>query len=165
MLGAQPDGQSLFLSKPERAHESAMKLFTRKKGAPQSETGSPAGHRGTVLVVDDSPTETRIFVNALTKAGYRAETAPNGEEGIKSARRLQPDLILMDVIMPVLNGFQATRQLQQDPQTSHIPVIMVTSKDQETDRTWGLRQGASDYLVKPIDAGELVARIRKALGE
>jgi twitching motility two-component system response regulator PilH len=118
-----------------------------------------------VLVVDDSPTQTRVFVNALVKAGFRAETAGDGEEGVQAARRLHPDIILMDVVMPVLNGFQATRQLQRDPETADIPVIMVTTKDQETDRTWGLRQGALDYLVKPVDAQELVDRIRMALGE
>lgn len=104
-------------------------------------------------------------MNALVNAGYNAETAPNGEEGVRAARRLHPDVILMDVVMPVLNGFQATRQLQRDPETANIPVIMVTTKDQETDRTWGLRQGAMDYIVKPVDAQELVARVRMALGE
>lgn len=118
-----------------------------------------------MLVVDDSPTETRVIVNALLKAGFRAETAADGEEGVRAARRLHPDIILMDVVMPVLNGFQATRQLQRDPETADIPVIMVTTKDQETDRTWGLRQGALDYLVKPVDAQDLVARIRAVLGE
>ncbi|MCG6862948.1 MAG: response regulator [Chromatiaceae bacterium] len=118
-----------------------------------------------MLVVDDSPTETRIFVGALEKAGFRVESAPNGEEGVSAARRLHPDVILMDVVMPVLNGFQATRQLQRDPKTADIPIIMVTSKDQETDRTWGLRQGALDYIVKPVDTAELVARIRTVLGD
>ena len=117
------------------------------------------------MVVDDSPTETRVFVAALEKAGFRVESASNGEEGVNAARRVNPDVILMDVVMPVLNGFQATRQLQRDPQTANIPVIMVTSKDQETDRTWGLRQGALDYLVKPVDTQELVERIRMALGD
>jgi twitching motility two-component system response regulator PilH len=121
------------------------------------------GGSGTILVVDDSPTELLLFGNALRKAGYRVETASNGEEGVRMARRLHPDLILMDVVMPVLNGFQATRQLQRDAATAGIPVIMVTTKDQETDRTWGLRQGALDYLVKPVDTEALVERIRVAL--
>jgi len=142
-----------------------MKLFSRKQGAAEPDTDVPAGNRGTVLVVDDSPTETRVFVDALVKAGFRTESATNGEEGVRAARRLHPDVILMDVVMPVLNGFQATRQLQQDPETADIPIIMVTSKDQETDRAWGLRQGALDYLVKPVNAQDLVARVRKALGE
>ncbi len=137
-----------------------MRDFFHKKGAKGE---GPAEGGETVLVVDDSPTETRVLANALVKAGYRVETAANGEEGVEAARRLKPDVILMDVVMPVLNGFQATRQLQRNAETAHIPVIMVTTKDQETDRTWGLRQGALDYLVKPVEAGDLVARIRKAL--
>lgn len=118
-----------------------------------------------MLVVDDSPTEMHIVVNALTKAGYRVETASNGEEAVRTAQRIRPSLVLMDVVMPVLNGYQATRQLQRDPATADIPVIMVTSKDQETDRTWGLRQGALDYLVKPVNPKDLVARVRQALGD
>lgn len=116
------------------------------------------------MVVDDSPTETRIFMDALTKAGFRVETATNGEEGVRSARRHRPDLILMDVVMPVLNGFQATRQLRGDPTTAEIPIIIVSSKDQPTDRTWGLRQGALDYLIKPVDVTELIAKIGAVLG-
>jgi twitching motility two-component system response regulator PilH len=115
--------------------------------------------------VDDSPTETRVFVNALAKAGFRTETARNGEEGVLAARRSHPDLIVMDVVMPVLNGFQATRQLQRDPETADIPIIIVSTKDQATDRTWGLRQGARDYLIKPVDTQELIAKIRTVLGE
>lgn len=117
------------------------------------------------MVVDDSRTETRVYSSVLEKAGYRVESAENGEEGISVARRLHPDIIIMDVVMPVLNGFQATRQLQRDPQTADIPVIMVTSKDQETDRTWGLRQGALDYLVKPVEGRDLVAKIKRVLGD
>jgi len=105
-----------------------------------------------------------MFTDALVKAGFHVEAASNGEEGVEAARRLRPDIILMDVVMPVLNGFQATRQLQKDPQTANIPVIMVTSKDQETDKTWGLRIGATDYLVKPVDLKDLVERVRTALG-
>ena len=118
----------------------------------------------TVLVVDDSPTETRILSTILTKAGYRVETATNGEEGVEVARRIHPDVILMDVIMPVLNGFQATRILRGDAATAEIPIIMVTTKDMKTDRTWGLRQGANDYLIKPVDRQLLLERIRLLLG-
>jgi twitching motility two-component system response regulator PilH len=142
-----------------------MRRLFRKLGDSQQDRSANTGIRGTVLVVDDSPTETRVFVGALEKAGFRVESAQNGEEGVSAARRLHPDVILMDVVMPVLNGFQATRQLQRDPETADIPVIMVTSKDQETDRTWGLRQGALDYLVKPVDTAELLAKIGMALGE
>lgn len=118
----------------------------------------------TVLVVDDSPTETRILATLLTKAGYQVEVAMNGEEGVAAARRIHPDLILMDVIMPILNGFQATRMLRGDASTAEIPIIMVTTKDMQTDRTWGLRQGANDYLVKPVDRQLLLERIRLLLG-
>lgn len=118
----------------------------------------------TVLVVDDSPTETHILTTILTKAGYRVETAANGEEGVEAARRLHPNVILMDVIMPVLNGYQATRILRGDVATADIPIIMVTTKDMQTDRTWGLRQGANDYLVKPVDRQMLLERIRDLLG-
>jgi twitching motility two-component system response regulator PilH len=134
---------------------------------PQGNAGelSPTPSLATVLIVDDSPTETTIFRNALVKAGFRVETAVNGEEGVEAAQRLHPDLILMDVIMPGLNGFQATRMLKRDPATAQIPVIVVTTKSQQTDRAWGLRQGAVDYLVKPVDPKELVARVKVALGE
>ncbi len=141
-----------------------MKRFFRKQEPTEGQTGQVDAPRGTVLVVDDSPTETRIFVTALVRAGYRVETASDGEQGVEVARRLLPDLILMDVIMPVLNGFQATRILHRDEATAHIPVIMVTTKDQPTDRTWGLRQGASDYLVKPVDPAALVERVNAVLG-
>ncbi len=119
----------------------------------------------TVLIVDDSPTETRIFTNTLLKAGYQVETATNGEEAVTTAQRILPDLILMDVIMPVLNGYQATRLLRKDPKTANIPIIMVTTKDMQTDRTWGLRQGATDYLVKPVDRQLLIERIRAVLDD
>lgn len=142
-----------------------MRPLFRKRTANETGSEEAAGVSATVLVVDDSPTETRLISTALKKAGFNVESAPNGEEGVRVARSLRPDVILMDVIMPVLNGYQATRQLQRDPETADIPVIMVTSKDQETDRTWGLRQGAKDYLVKPVDMQELVERVRMALGD
>ena len=142
-----------------------MRGFFRKKKAVEKERVPVyGGVDATILVVDDSPTETRIFVDALTKAGFTVETASNGAEGVTMARRLHPAAIVMDVVMPVLNGFQATRQLRRDPQTGDIPIIIVTTKDQETDRTWGMRQGASDYLVKPVSPRELVARIRMVVG-
>lgn len=150
-----------------------MRDFFRKKAPRSEDAQSDAAASGEakqakgrlILVVDDSPTETRIFHNALAKAGYSVETAQNGEEGVALARQLHPDLVLMDVVMPVLNGFQATRQLQRDPTTADIPVIMVTTKNQDTDRTWGMRQGAVDYLIKPIKSEELIHRVRAAIGE
>jgi twitching motility two-component system response regulator PilH len=99
----------------------------------------------------------------LVKAGYRVETASDGERGVELARRILPDLILMDVIMPGINGFQATRMLNRDAETARIPIILVTTKDQPSDRTWGLRQGAVDYLTKPVDRAELLDRVRGAI--
>lgn len=112
-----------------------------------------------VLIVDDSPTEAHVLKGMLEKHGFEVETAQNGTEGIERARTLKPDLILMDVVMPGLNGFQATRQLTRDPETSDIPIIIVTTKDQDTDRVWGLRQGAKDFLTKPVSERNLVEKI------
>jgi twitching motility two-component system response regulator PilH len=137
-------------------------LFRKLSGAAAPTKGSEK-RAATVLVVDDSPTETRILVNTLSKAGYRVETARDGEQGVEMAHRLMPDLILMDVIMPGINGFQATRLLNRDSATARIPIILVTTKDQPTDRTWGLRQGAVDYLIKPVDTEELLERVRGAI--
>ena len=113
----------------------------------------------TVLVVDDSPTERHVLVELLSRNGYQVITAENGEEGIEKARRELPDLILMDVVIPGLNGYQATRTLTRDDATKHIPIIVCTSKGQETDRIWGLRQGALDYIVKPVNGEDLLAKI------
>jgi twitching motility two-component system response regulator PilH len=113
-----------------------------------------------VLVVDDSPTERFYLVDILKKHGFETETAENGDEGIAKAKASRPDLILMDVVMPGVNGFQVTRILSRDEATKGIPVIMCTSKGQETDRVWGMRQGASAYLVKPIAAADLMAKIQ-----
>jgi len=112
-----------------------------------------------VLVVDDSPTERYVLVELLTKNGYQVITAESGEEGIVKAKAELPDLVLMDVVMPGLNGYQATRTLTRDEATKHIPIIVCTSKGQETDKIWGLRQGAVDYLVKPVNGEELLSKI------
>ena len=110
-----------------------------------------------VLIVDDSPTETYKLTTMLEKNGHAVITAENGEEGVAVAKAERPDLVLMDIVMPGLNGFQATRQLSKANETASIPVIMVTTKDQETDRVWGMRQGAKAYLTKPIDEKSLLA--------
>ena len=112
-----------------------------------------------ILIVDDSATERHMLNDLLTKAGYDVIASENGEDAIVKARTAKPDLILMDVVMPGLNGFQATRAISRDPETKSIPVIMCTSKSQETDKIWGLRQGARDYVVKPVDRDELLAKI------
>jgi twitching motility two-component system response regulator PilH len=112
-----------------------------------------------ILVVDDSPTDRQFMLETLAKKGYQVVTAENGEDAIAKAKSELPDLILMDVVMPGLNGYQATRQITRDEATKHIPVIMCTSKGADTDKIWGMRQGANEYLVKPIDAGQLLAKI------
>lgn len=112
-----------------------------------------------ILVVDDSPTERHVLNDMLRKAGFEVITSDSGEDAIVKARSQKPDLILMDVVMPGLNGFQATRKISRDPDTKDIPVIMCTSKSQETDKIWGMRQGARDYIVKPIDRADLLKKI------
>ena len=112
-----------------------------------------------ILVIDDSPTERHFLTEILSKNNYQVITAVNGEEGVEKARKELPDLILMDVVMPGLNGYQATRSLTRDEQTKHIPIIVCTSKGQETDKIWGLRQGAHDYLTKPVNPEKLLATI------
>lgn len=112
-----------------------------------------------ILVVDDSPTERHFMVELLTRNGFSIVTAESGEDGIVKAKIEQPDLIIMDVVMPGLNGFQATRTITRDEATKHIPVILCTSKNQETDKIWGLRQGALDYVVKPVDPEEMLKKI------
>lgn len=114
-----------------------------------------------VLIVDDSPTETNKLTSMLERHGHSVLCAGNGEDGVSKARQELPDVVLMDVVMPGLNGFQATRQLSRGQETSSIPVIIITTKDQETDRVWGMRQGAKAYLTKPIDEAELVDTIKK----
>jgi twitching motility two-component system response regulator PilH len=113
----------------------------------------------TILVVDDSATERHILGEILTKAGFVVNFAQDGETGVVQAKLQKPDLILMDVVMPGLNGFQATRAISRDPETEHIPIIICTTKDQETDRVWGMRQGAKDYLLKPVNGAELLQKI------
>jgi twitching motility two-component system response regulator PilH len=116
-----------------------------------------------VLIVDDSPTEAHVLKGMLEKNGFETEIAESGTEGIERAKAFKPDLVLMDVVMPGLNGFQATRQLTKDPETSNIPVIIVTTKDQETDRVWGLRQGAKDFLTKPVSEQRLMEKVNAVL--
>jgi len=112
-----------------------------------------------ILIVDDSATERQFFLDTLTREGYQCVTAQSGEEGVRMSLSERPDLILMDVVMPGMDGYKATRTIAHDDATKHIPVILCTSKDKETDRIWGMRQGAKEYLVKPINAKELLAKI------
>jgi twitching motility two-component system response regulator PilH len=116
-----------------------------------------------ILVVDDSPTEVFVIRRALEQHGYQTAAAADGAEGFRMAKTLKPDLIFMDIVMPGVNGFQATRQLARDPETKDIPVVMVTSKGQDTDRIWGMRQGAVDYLIKPVTPQKLVEKAQAVL--
>jgi twitching motility two-component system response regulator PilH len=112
-----------------------------------------------ILIVDDSPTERYFLTDILAKNGFSVSTAENGEEALLKIKADKPQLILMDVVMPGQNGFQITRAIARDPETKDVPIIICTSKNQETDRIWGLRQGARDYLIKPIDPQALLAKI------
>ncbi|RKZ57787.1 MAG: response regulator [Gammaproteobacteria bacterium] len=116
-----------------------------------------------VMIVDDSPTEVHVLTTMLTKNGHEVITASSGEDGVEMAKTEKPDLILMDVVMPGMNGFQATRQISKSDETSSIPVIMVTTKDQETDKVWAMRQGAKDYIVKPVQEKALIEHVNMIL--
>ena len=116
-----------------------------------------------ILIVDDSPTQLLSLKRIVEKLGHRVLTAADGAAGVEIAKREIPDLILMDVVMPNLNGFQATRTIARDAKTSHIPVILVTTKGQDTDKVWGMRQGAKAYVTKPIDEKALAQTIRTIL--
>lgn len=116
-----------------------------------------------VLIIDDSPTEAHVIKGYLARHDMEVLVAHDAEEGIKEAKEHQPDAILMDVVMPGMNGFQATRYLTKDPQTSSIPIIILTTKGAETDRVWGMRQGAMDYLVKPVEENDLIGRLNSLL--
>ncbi len=116
-----------------------------------------------IMIVDDSPTDTHLLKKILEKNGFSTLTAADANEGIEVAKREQPDLILMDVVMPGMNGFQATRKLNKDPTTAKIPVIIITTKAQETDKIWGMRQGAVEYIVKPVAEKQLVSMINTVM--
>ncbi len=116
-----------------------------------------------VLVVDDSKTELMFLTDLLVKNGFTVKTAENAEDAFRRLAEDKPELILMDVVMPGQNGFQLTRAISRNPLYADVPIIMCTSKNQETDRVWGMRQGARDYITKPVDSTELMAKI-KALG-
>jgi twitching motility two-component system response regulator PilH len=117
------------------------------------------------MIVDDSPTEVHVMKTALEKHGFETMSAADGSECLSLAREVRPDLIFMDVVMPGVNGFQATRALTRDPQTKTIPIVMITTKDQETDRIWGMRQGAVDYLIKPVAESDLIAKAQEVLDQ
>jgi twitching motility two-component system response regulator PilH len=128
-------------------------------GRPQPQEASMAR----VLIVDDSPSQLMGMKRIIEKLGHEILTAEDGALGVEAAKRELPDLILMDVVMPNLNGFQATRSISKEPTTSHIPIVLVTTKDQETDRVWGMRQGAKAYLTKPVNEAALIKLVKELL--
>lgn len=118
-----------------------------------------------VLIVDDSPTERHVLEQIMSEAGFEIVTASNGEEGVAKAKSEMPDLVLMDVVMPGMNGYQATREIAKNKDTSKIPVIICTSRGADTDKLWGLRQGAQEYLVKPITKQVLLQKVQKIFSD
>ena len=116
-----------------------------------------------VLIIDDSKTELMFMTDLLQRNGMTVRTAQGAEDAFKRLAEEKPELILMDVVMPGQNGFQLTRAINRTPDFNDIPIIMCTSKNLETDRVWGMRQGARDYITKPVDETELLTKI-KALG-
>jgi twitching motility two-component system response regulator PilH len=117
-----------------------------------------------ILIVDDSPSQLMGMKRIVEKLGHEALSAEDGAAGVEAAKATLPDLILMDVVMPNLNGFQATRAISKEATTAHIPVVLVTTKDQETDKVWGMRQGAKAYITKPFTELQLVEVINSLLG-
>lgn len=118
----------------------------------------------TILVVDDSKTDFLYVKNILDHGGYKVAYAPSGKDGVDAAKKIKPDCILMDVVMPEMNGFQATRAISRQLETADIPVLMLSSKSQQTDRVWAERQGATDYIVKPANPKLLLSKLRALLG-
>ena len=116
-----------------------------------------------ILIVDDSPSQLLGIKRIVEKLGHETLSAEDGAQGVEVAKAEKPDLILMDVVMPNLNGFQATRTISKNADTAHIPIILVTTKDQETDRVWGMRQGAKAYVTKPIREEELIKALQEFL--
>ena len=116
-----------------------------------------------ILLIEDSPTEAAVMAQLLERNGHQVTTSGNAEDGIASCKRDKPDLVLMDVVLPGMNGFQATRALSRDQATKAIPVLIVSTKGMETDKAWGMRQGARDYIVKPPNEDELIGRINQVL--
>ncbi|MEE5090021.1 twitching motility response regulator PilH [Xanthomonas citri] len=118
-----------------------------------------------ILIVDDSPSQLLGIQRIVEKLGHETMTATDGAAGVEAAKESLPDLVLMDVVMPNLNGFQATRTLKREPTTQHIPVILVTTKDQDTDRMWGMRQGARAYITKPFSEDELLEVMERVFNQ
>ena len=117
----------------------------------------------TVLVVEDTPSEMALMSHYLQEGGYRVIAAPSGQEGINKAIAQKPDIIVSDIVMPGISGFELCRKLKKIPETSHVPIVLCSSKKQNIDRMWGMRQGAESYLTKPYTRDELLAAVSQAL--
>lgn len=117
-----------------------------------------------VMIVDDSPTDVENLKGMLTRGGHVVSECNSGQDALAKVKQFKPECVIMDVVMPGVNGFQATRSLSKDPDTSTIPIIVVSSKNQETDRVWALRQGAREYLVKPVKEADLLSKIKQVTG-
>lgn len=117
-----------------------------------------------ILLIDDSPTDTAVLTQLLQRNGHQVLASGSGEDGIEVCKRELPDLVLMDLVLPGMSGFQATRALSRDDSTSNIPVLIVSTKGMDTDKAWGMRQGARDYVVKPPVESDLIGRINALLG-
>ena len=117
-----------------------------------------------ILLIEDSPTEMAVMTQLLERNGHEVLASVSAEDGIETCKRERPDLVLMDVVLPGMNGFQATRALSRDAETKQIPVLIVSTKSMDVDKAWGLRQGAKDYIVKPPREAELISRINELLG-
>lgn len=117
-----------------------------------------------IMVVDDAPADLQNLKNILTKGGHQVIEVTSGQDSIAKAKAEKPDAIVMDVVMPGVNGFQATRQISKDPDTAAIPIIVVSAKNQETDRLWAMRQGAREYVVKPVKDADLLSKVKQILG-
>ncbi|HUR40414.1 MAG TPA: response regulator [Verrucomicrobiae bacterium] len=118
-----------------------------------------------IMVVDDSPADLQNLKDILQKGGHQVIEVVSGQDSIAKAKAEKPDAIVMDVVMPGVNGFQATRSISKDPATSAIPIIVVSAKNQETDRVWALRQGAKEYVIKPVKDADLLAKVKQLLGQ
>lgn len=139
-----------------------------KKPAP-AHSGADSGASGVqatgkrILIIEDSPSQTQMLKQLLSKHGYETSTAGDGKEGLEKVKLIKPDLVLLDIVMPDMNGFQVARQITQNPKNAHIPVIVVSTKSMATDKLWAKRQGASDYVTKPVNEEELMSKIRQHL--
>lgn len=124
------------------------------------DAGRPAGTcAGRVLVVDDSPFERRMAVGPLEASGYEVSTVSDGEAVLEAVRRLRPQVVLLDIVLPRKNGFQVCRQLRAEPDLRDVKVVMLSSKSRDVDRLWGMQQGADLYMTKPFEAEELLRNV------